>query len=91
LLTLAPNFASGSNCDVNISWGPVGGAASYEVYRSAAAGGPYAFVSSTTTTSATDTFTVPHANAYSYVIRAFGPSGDRVAASAPGRYTVVGC
>lgn len=55
--------------DVLVSWSPVPGATSYNVYRSEAAG-PFLLLATTTETSYEDTTTVPE-TAYTYVVTAF--------------------
>ncbi|MBM7568921.1 hypothetical protein [Paenibacillus sacheonensis] len=70
--------ASGGSGQASLSWSPIGGAASYNVKRATAPGGPYATVStagSVTSASYTDT-AVTNGTAYYYVVTAVNASGE---------------
>lgn len=76
VLSAAPaGFAAVNNgAGVDLSWSVVGGATRYHLYRADRAGGPYHWISSPVTTTATDLLVVPY-RAYYYVVTAEFASG----------------
>ncbi len=64
-----PVTASPDDASVSLSWGAVSGAVSYNVKRSLASGGPYAFVANTTATNFTDNG-LSNGTTYYYVVTA---------------------
>jgi hypothetical protein len=62
-------IATRGDASVSLNWGAVTGALSYNVKRSLVSGGPYAFVTNTTTNSITDTG-LTNGTTYYYVVTA---------------------
>ena len=60
---------------VNLNWSAVAGAASYNVRRGLANGGPWAVIGNTTATSFTDSGIAPNGGSYYYVITQITPAG----------------
>jgi fibronectin type 3 domain-containing protein len=67
--------ATAGNAQVSLSWTASTGAASYNVKRGTASGGPYTTIHSPTTTSYTDT-SVTNGTAYYYVVTAVNAAGE---------------
>ena len=67
--------ATAGNAQAALSWAASTGAASYNVKRSTASGGPYTTVSSPTTTSFTDTG-LTNGTTYYYVVSAVNSAGE---------------
>jgi fibronectin type 3 domain-containing protein len=67
--------ATPGNASVSLAWSASAGATSYNVKRSTVTGGPYATISSPTTTSFADT-TVTNGTTYFYVVSAVNGSGE---------------
>ncbi|WP_404328118.1 pectinesterase family protein [Mesobacillus maritimus] len=83
--------AVGSSGKVDLKWGSVGGADSYNVKRSLAPGGPYTKIENVSTTDFEDT-NVTNGNTYYYVVSAVSTAGESensiVAAGTPGEYLI---
>ncbi|MGB7233448.1 MAG: glycoside hydrolase family 44 protein, partial [Candidatus Acidiferrum sp.] len=67
--------ATAGNAQISLTWTASSGATSYHVKRSTSNGGPYAEVSSPTTTSFTDT-SLANGTAYYYVVSALNAAGE---------------
>jgi hypothetical protein len=67
--------ATPGDAQASLSWAAVAGAVSYNVKRSLAAGGPYAFVANTTATSFTDTG-LTNGTLYRYVVTALNAATE---------------
>lgn len=83
--------ASAGNGQVQVSWSPSIGAASYKLFRGSAPGGPYSLLKQGLASPSTIDATVANGNTYYYVMKAMNAAGESPfsngAAATPGSLT----